>query len=72
MTLEPELDATSMVALAIRQRAAAERPRFLRDIVASAAAALTILEGQRATAEALYGLADVVVAVPPPSHMREA
>lgn len=41
------------------------RGRFLRDLMATAAAGLTALEGNAACAEAVYRLADAVVSDAP-------
>jgi hypothetical protein len=55
-------DAAAVVAGALSRRAAEERPRFLRELLAHAAAGLVVIEGDRAAGEAVYRLADAVVA----------
>ena len=55
-------DAAAVVAGALSRRPAAERPRFLRELLAHAAAGLVVIEGDRAAGEAVYRLADAVVA----------
>lgn len=40
------------------------RGRFLRDLMATAAAGLTALEGERACSEAVYRLGDAVIGGP--------
>lgn len=54
-------NAAACVAEALRLRPADERPKFLRELLAHAAAGLVIVEGGRETAEAVYRLADAVV-----------
>ncbi len=61
MSAEAE-DAASMVAAALSRRAPKERPRFLRELLAHTAAGLVVIEGDRAAGEAVYRLADAVVA----------
>ncbi len=51
-----------MVARALSRRAPAERPGFLRELLAHTAAGLVVIEGDRAAGEAVYRLADAVVA----------
>jgi hypothetical protein len=51
-----------MVARALSRRAPKERPRFLRELLAHTAAGLVVIEGDRAAGEAVYRLADAVVA----------
>jgi hypothetical protein len=55
-------DAAALVARALARRSAAERPRFLRELLAHTAAGLMVIEGDRAAGEAVYRLADAVVA----------
>lgn len=55
-------DAAAMVARALSRRAPKERPRFLRELLAHTAAGLVVIEGDRAAGEAVYRLADAVVA----------
>lgn len=54
--------AASLVARALSRRAPGERARFLRELLAHTAAGLVIVEGERAAGEAVYRLADAVVA----------
>ena len=61
MSGAPE-DAAAMVARALSWRAPADRPRFLRELLAHTAAGLVVIEGDRAAGEAVYRLADAVVA----------
>ena len=55
-------DAAAVVAKALSRRAPGERPRFLRELLAHTAAGLVVIEGDRAAGEAVYRLADAVVA----------
>jgi len=55
-------DAAAMVARALSRRRPGERPRFLRELLAHTAAGLVVIEGDRAAGEAVYRLADAVVA----------
>jgi hypothetical protein len=55
-------DAAAMVARALSGRPPKERPRFLRELLAHTAAGLVVIEGDRAAGEAVYRLADAVVA----------
>ena len=55
-------DAAAMVARALSRRRPSERPRFLRELLAHTAAGLVVIEGDRAAGEAVYRLADAVVA----------
>lgn len=55
-------DAAALVAGALSRRAAAERGRFLRELLAHAAAGLVLIEGEAEAGEAVYRLADAVVA----------
>jgi hypothetical protein len=54
--------AAALVARALSRRAPQERGRFLRELMAHAAAGLVIVEGEREAGEAVYRLADAVVA----------
>jgi hypothetical protein len=58
----PAEDAAAMVARALSRRAPRDRPRFLRELLAHTAAGLVVIEGDRAAGEAVYRLADAVVA----------
>ncbi|HVI33825.1 hypothetical protein [Phenylobacterium sp.] len=58
---KPE-DAAAVVAGALARREAPERGQFLRELMAHAAAGLVVIEGDRAAGEAVYRLADAVVA----------
>ncbi len=58
----PAEDAAAMVARALSGRAPRDRPRFLRELLAHTAAGLVVIEGDRAAGEAVYRLADAVVA----------
>ena len=51
-----------MVAAALSRRAPDARGGFLRELLAHAAAGLVVIEGERAAGEAVYRLADAVVA----------
>ena len=55
-------DAAALVARALARRRPGERPRFLRELLAHTAAGLVVIEGDRAAGEAVYRLADAVVA----------
>jgi hypothetical protein len=55
-------DAAQVVARALSRRRPADRPAFLRELLAHAAAGLVVIEGERAAGEAVYRLADAVVA----------
>lgn len=55
-------DAAALVARALSRRPAAARARFLRELLAHTAAGLVVIEGDRAAGEAVYRLADAVVA----------
>jgi len=50
-----------VVTHALRTLPPETRGRFLRDLMATAAAGLTALEGERACSEAVYRLGDAVV-----------
>lgn len=55
-------DAAAIVARELSKRTPAERPAFLRELLAHTAAGLVVCEGKEACAEAVYRLADAVVA----------
>ncbi len=55
-------DAARVVARALRRREPGERAQFLRELLAHTAAGLVIIEGEREAGEAVYRLADAVVA----------
>ena len=55
-------DAATLVAGALSRRRPGERGRFLRELMAHAAAGLVIIEGEGHASEAVYRLADAVVA----------
>ena len=54
--------AAALVAGALSRRAPGERARFLRELLAHTAAGLVVIEGDRAAGEAVYRLADAMVA----------
>ncbi|MGA0604978.1 hypothetical protein ACO2Q0_03175 [Phenylobacterium sp. VNQ135] len=60
MTSPP--DAARVVARALSRREPAARAQFLRELLAHTAAGLVIIEGEREAGEAVYRLADAVVA----------
>lgn len=55
-------DAAALVAAALSRTAAKDRPALLRELLAHTAAGLVVIEGGRAAGEAVYRLADAVVA----------
>lgn len=55
-------DAAALVAGALTRRTPAERGRFLRELLAHTAAGLVVIEGDAEASEAVYRLADAVVA----------
>lgn len=55
-------EAASLVARGLATRRPGERGRFLRELLAHTAAGLVVLEGDREAGEAVYRLADAVVA----------
>lgn len=55
-------DPGSLVTKALRRCEAQSRPKFLRELMAHAAAGLVVIEGEVAAGEAVYRLADAVVA----------
>lgn len=52
--------AAAVVAGALGRRRPKERPQFLRELLAHAAAGLVVIEGEREAAESVYRLADAV------------
>jgi hypothetical protein len=60
MTTAP--DAARVVAGALSRRTPDQRAQFLRELLAHTAAGLVIIEGEREAGEAVYRLADAVVA----------
>lgn len=59
---DPAEDAAATVARALSRRAPRDRPRFLRELLAHTAAGMVVIEGERAAGEAVYRLADAVIA----------
>ena len=59
-----------VVTHALRTLPPETRGRFLRDLMATAAAGLTALEGEHACGEAVYRLADAVVGAGRPEAKR--
>lgn len=55
-------DAAALVAGALSRRRPGERARFLRELMAHTAAGLVVIEGKAEASEAVYRLADAVVA----------
>ena len=55
-------DAAGLVAQALGRRPPDQRGRFLRELLAHTAAGLVVIEGDRAAGEAVYRLADAMVA----------
>ncbi|WP_374576090.1 hypothetical protein [Phenylobacterium sp.] len=55
-------DVAGWVAAELRARSAEERGLFLRELLAHTAAGLVVLEGEAKASEAVYRLADAVVA----------
>jgi len=55
-------DAAALVAGALSRREPDERGRFLRELLAHTAAGLVVIEGEAEASEAVYRLADAVVA----------
>lgn len=55
-------DAAALVASALSRRAVADRSRFLRELLAHTAAGLVVIDGEAHASEAVYRLADAVVA----------
>lgn len=56
----PSEDAAAMVAGGLSRRRSRDRPQFLRELLAHAAAGLVVIEGDREAAESVYRLADAV------------
>lgn len=54
--------AATLVARALARREPGERAEFLRELMAHTAAGLVVIEGEREAGEAVYRLADAVVA----------
>lgn len=55
-------DAAAVVAGELSRRKPGERGRFLRELLAHSAAGLVVIEGEAEASEAVYRLADAVVA----------
>ena len=55
-------DAAALVAGALSRRGPDARGRFLRELLALTAAGLVVVEGEAEASEAVYRLADAVVA----------
>lgn len=55
-------DAAAVVAQALSRREPGQRAQFLRELLAHTAAGLVVIEGDREAGEAVYRLADAVVA----------
>ena len=55
-------DAAALVAGALARRQPDARGRFLRELLAHTAAGLVVIEGEAEASEAVYRLADAVVA----------
>jgi hypothetical protein len=53
--------ASDLLCSALRERKPLDRGLFLREVLAHAAASLTLLEGEAAASEAVYRLADAMV-----------
>lgn len=53
--------AADLLCAELRDRRPDDRGLFLREVLAHAAASLTLLEGEAAASEAVYRLADAVV-----------
>lgn len=62
MSKEAADDPAALVAGALSRRAPGERGRFLRELLAHTAAGLVVIEGETEASEAVYRLADAVVA----------
>jgi hypothetical protein len=54
--------AAALVAGALSRRKPGERARFLRELLAHTAAGIVVIEGEAEASEAVYRLADAVVA----------
>jgi hypothetical protein len=57
-----DADAADIVAKGLRALSADERGLFLRELLAHTAAGLVLIEGEARASEAVYRLADAVVA----------
>jgi hypothetical protein len=57
-----DADAADLVAKGLRALSADERGLFLRELLAHTAAGLVLIEGEAKASEAVYRLADAVVA----------
>ena len=55
-------EAATLVARALSRRSPGERAGFLRELLAHTAAGLVVIEGEAEASEAVYRLADAVVA----------
>lgn len=55
-------EAAAVVAAELGRRRPGERGRFLRELLAHTAAGLVVIEGEAEASEAVYRLADAVVA----------
>lgn len=55
-------DAASVVAGELSRRPPGERAQFLRELLAHTAAGLVVIQGEACASEAVYRLADAVVA----------
>lgn len=53
--------ASDLLCAGLKERAPKDRGLFLRELLAHAAASLTLLEGEAAASEAVYRLADAMV-----------
>lgn len=62
MTSDDAQAAAALVAAALKARAPDQRGLFLRQLIAHAAAGLSLIEGERAASEAIYRTGDAVVA----------
>jgi hypothetical protein len=60
MTRDPQ-DAARLVANALSRLPPGERPRFLCEVMAHAAAGVQVISGPEAAAEHVYRLADAIV-----------
>lgn len=60
--VEGVTDAAAVVSREVTKRPPQERGAFLRELLAHTAAAMVVVDGARATGEAVYRLADAVVA----------
>lgn len=58
---DPADPVAELVAGALSRRRPERRAEFLRELIAHAAAGLTVLEGDRAASETLYRTGDAVV-----------